>query len=543
MSESKDNKMTAHQKKHLVVQIIRDASRLSILALVVIVVYMSLYAHYRAARAMEDDQLLKGFSGAVLKQIHQRIERMEDPQAFLDQYKGTLWSMRLAGVDISDPLAAAEMAAGSHSFHWPLWLSILIPVVMTLVLGRVFCSWMCPAGLLFEWGHKLRKLLRLAEIKPGDVQFSHKNKYIVLVLGLATTAVFALPVFTLIYPPAVVSRLVHALIFGTSVTGMLLILGAIIAIEVFVSPRWWCRTMCPGGAIYAMLSKPRVVRVALIPSKCTGCRDCEPVCPMGIYPVTKSESIECDSCGLCLKYCPDDALVFTTGLPGVSSRKKFKKSKMPKPKIPAIAASIAILLALLVPADVARGHHIIGLPHYAYKENYPQAPTLEYPASTGPFDLVMTSYPGRPVPGETANIAFYIKNRDSSQPYAQPVLVRILQTASFGNDKELIPTTEVQAFDRTHKISVTFPDDGQYVVELTMQVEGQKEVIPFLMVAGNPSASKSTLIGIAIGLLAFVVVIRAIKIKRKRRENENKIETEAEKEDAPETPEPVGATK
>ena len=99
--------MTAHQKKHLVFQIMRDATRLSILALVIVVVYMSLYAHYRAARAMEDDQLLKGVKGTVLKQIHQQVDGMEDPQAFLDQYKGTLWSMRLAGVDISDPLAAA----------------------------------------------------------------------------------------------------------------------------------------------------------------------------------------------------------------------------------------------------------------------------------------------------------------------------------------------------------------------------------------------------------------------------------------------------
>ena len=57
-----------------------------------------------------------------------------------------------------------------------------------------------------------------------------------------------------------------------------------------------------------------------------------------------------------------------------------------------------IILAVL--ASSAAAHHILGLPHYSYKENYPQAPTLEYPAFTGPYDILLTSYPGKPVPQE-----------------------------------------------------------------------------------------------------------------------------------------------
>jgi ferredoxin-type protein NapH len=146
---------------------------------------------------------------------------------------------------LSDPLAVAEMTATSRTIYLPLWLSALIPVLFTLLLGRVFCSWMCPAGLLFELTDKLRRLLRLAEIKPGEVRFSHQNKYVVLVIGLLVAGTVGLPIFALVYPPAVISRLAHAWIFGTALTGMLILLGLMIIFELAVSPRWWCRTMCP----------------------------------------------------------------------------------------------------------------------------------------------------------------------------------------------------------------------------------------------------------------------------------------------------------
>ena len=310
--------MTRHRLTHLGIQCLRHASQALVLLLVIAVVYLSLYAHYRASRALEDDQFLSGPHGAVLKQIDKHVSTMDDPDAqkFLDGYKGTVWSMRIAGVDLADPLAAAEMTAASWTIHWPLVASIAIPVLVTLVLGRVFCSWMCPAGLLFELTDKVRGLLRLAEIKPAEVRFSHRNKYAVLLVGLVVAAITGLPLFALVYPPAVMSRVVHAWVFGTAVAGMLLLLGTIVALEVFVSRRWWCRTVCPGGALYGLLGWPRLLRVKLKRPLCTGCRDCEPVCPMGLYPVLQSSTIECDNCAACLGHCPTKALYVTVGMPG-----------------------------------------------------------------------------------------------------------------------------------------------------------------------------------------------------------------------------------
>jgi ferredoxin-type protein NapH len=536
--------MTRRQIRHVGIQVVRRCVQLSIVALVFGLVFLSLYAHYRAARALDDAQYTSGVNGSVIGAIDRGVGGMERPQEFLDGNKGTLWSMRVGGVDLTDPLAAAEMMSASKTVYVPIILSALLPLIATLLLGRVFCSWICPAGLLFEITGKLRKLLRFAELPPPDVKFSHRNKYMLLAVGLVVVAVVGLPVFAMIYPPAVISRLVHAWIFGTALTGMLALLALIVLFEVAVSPRWWCRTMCPGGALYALAGWPRLLRVKLDPLRCTGCKACIPVCEPGINPILQSDGIECDNCGVCIRHCGDDALFYTLGLPGKRSwslgtarRSHGRGAEAPAAPENSLqtkdddrnarsrsgrkltVVGPLLVVALLLPAR-AGGHHILGLPHYSYKENYPQAPTLEYPATTGPYDVLLTSYPGKPVPGESANLAFYIKNRDTGRPFDRPISVRVLQTFTFGRNREVLPATVVQPFEVPHKLSATFPSPGEYVVELSVEVEGRTEVIPFMMVAGDPTATGSILAAVGAGLGLFVVVVRAIKIKRARRVRE-----------------------
>ncbi len=498
----------------MLLQVIRRGVQAAVLVIVVGVPLLSLYAHYRAARVIDDEQLMAGMRGEVVtKMVHPLVDRLDDPQAFLDANKGTVWSMRLMGVELTDPLAAAEMLAASKTIHVPLLVSILLPVLVTLVLGRVFCSWICPGYVLFELSGKLRRLLRFAEIQPGDVKFSFANKYIFLLVGLVLAAVTSMPLFALIYPPAVISRAAHAWVFGTGLTGMLVLLGAMVAFEVFVSPRWWCRTMCPGGALYAVLGWKRAVRVKLVTTACTGCRECIPVCEAGINPITESGSIECDNCGVCLRHCGPKALYFTIGLPKRQSHGTVRRSRALPRKVAAAAAALTVLLS----PSPGFGHHILGLPHYSYKENYPQRPTLEYPATTGPYDVLLTSYPGIPTPGEPANLAFYIKNRVTKSVFAEAITVRILQTSTFGDNVVIVPPTRRRPFDNEHKLQVTFPIDGEYVVELTMMVEGRQEVIPFLMIAGDPSSASSVVLTASFGLIFGLVVIRAVQKKRLRR--------------------------
>jgi len=175
-------------------------------------------------------------------------------------------------------------------------------------------------------------------------------------------------------------------------------------------------------------------------------------------------------------------------------------------------ASVGVMF-LIVAAACA--HHILGLPHYSYKENYPQIPTLEYPAKSGPYQVLLTCYPGKPEPGEAANLAIYIKDEVNNEPYGQSIQVRVLQTFTFGRNLDVLPLTTVPLYSQPHELLVTFPNHGEYIVELTLDVEGKPETIPFLLVAGDPSATGSVLVAIGIFLAIFFIVVRAIRVKRR----------------------------
>ena len=83
---------------------------------------------------------------------------------------------------------------------------------------------------------------------------------------------------------------------------------AIVLVEVTISRRWWCRYVCPGGALYAVLGARRAVRVTLDAGACTGCAECVAACPMGLNPMRNQMGMDCDNCGECITSCNDGAL-------------------------------------------------------------------------------------------------------------------------------------------------------------------------------------------------------------------------------------------
>lgn len=500
--------------RHLVPLLRRCVQLIGILWLVLLPL-TALYVHYKESHTLHDLAPNTWREGAV-RGIAQVVAGNAERSRLVEQTHGTFWSARIFGVSLSDPLAGAEAILSSRSFYKPMLWSLLIPVIITLVLGRVFCGWICPMNTLLEGVDRARRLLKLAEIPEHDVRFSLKNKYFLLAVVLGLVGCTSIPFIALFYPPAVMSREMHVFVFGSTVgVGTFLIL-AICAFELFVSKRWWCRYVCPGGALYSLLGRFRVVRVVRNESNCVQCGECVRVCQFDLRPMlVQITGMECTNCGSCIRACNDDALSFRAMLP----HQEFTGSK-PAPPVKAESGLpklplLAVIIALLLPAS-AEAHHILGLPHYSYKENYPQAPTLEYPATTGPYDVLMTSFPGHAVPQERTTIAFYIKDRNTGLPYAYPVSLRVLQTYTFGTNRVILEPTLHEPTTNQHKYFVTFPQDGEFIVELTLNVEGKPEVIPFLMIAGKPSAALSIVTTLGITLGVFLLTVRAIRIKRKR---------------------------
>lgn len=281
---------------------IRITRRLSQLLVLVALFVIPALGRYQALLNQSDQvgiqrELAPRMVGKVLGDV-------ADPEPYTTALRGSVWTLRAGSLVISDPLAGADFGAATGNWMDPFLLTILIPVFLTLLLGRMFCGWVCPADLLFEVGGMLRRFARV----DTDVRFSRRTKYAVLGVGLVISAYFGTQTMAEIYPPRLVSGEIYGWIwyhrFGLGAWFLL----AIVAFETFVSERFWCRYACPGGALYSLLSRWRVVRLQVERANCDGCRECEWVCEFGLKPEAKDVGPECNNCGECLPVCHTGAL-------------------------------------------------------------------------------------------------------------------------------------------------------------------------------------------------------------------------------------------
>ena len=291
--------MASHTRPRTWIRVARRACQLLVLAALFVIPTLG---RYQALRNQSDQVGIERELGPRV--LDMALKDMRNPEPITAALRGSVWTLRAGTVVISDPLAGADFAAASGAWLDPFLLTILVPVVLTLLLGRMFCGWVCPADLLFELGTHLRRFARV----DTDVHFSRRTKYAVLLVGLAISAYLGSQTMAEIYPPRLVSGEIYGWIwyhrFGLGAWFLL----AIVAFEVFVSERFWCRYACPGGALYTMLSRWRVVRLQVDRPACDGCRECEWVCEFGLKPEAKDVGPECNNCGECLPVCHTGAL-------------------------------------------------------------------------------------------------------------------------------------------------------------------------------------------------------------------------------------------
>ena len=328
------------------VQVLRRVVQLSVVVIILLVPAVARYHNYVASR--EVDRVLERwdgtFAGSVIAGIDTAVRMLpggegervgevvrdrDRAMGYAQQLRGGAWSAQVGPLSMTDPLGAAESVAATRRFPRVLAVGLVVPLILTAMLGRVFCSWICPMGLLLEMTDKLRGALRFLELRPRDFRAARATKYALLVAGLVLAFVLSMPVLGYVYPPALLSRELHELMFhifdraelgrfGVSLRGvswMALVVVAIVLVEVTVSRRWWCRYVCPGGALYSLIGRARPVRVKLYEKQCTQCAGCVVACPMGLDPMRDRMGAECDNCGVCISACNDDALGYAIDVP------------------------------------------------------------------------------------------------------------------------------------------------------------------------------------------------------------------------------------
>ena len=100
---------------------------------------------------------------------------------------------------------------------------------------------------------------------------------------------------------------------ATAHLGMIIFLGTLL-FDLLVARRGFCRYVCPGGALYSLIGRYRVVRIRRIVESCNDCAKCNAVCEFGLDPLRDNFGQECNNCTACIAICPTDALDFTIKL-------------------------------------------------------------------------------------------------------------------------------------------------------------------------------------------------------------------------------------
>ncbi len=249
------------------------------------------------------------------------------------------WFSRLGGYPASiflelDPLVGLATAISTHTVYRWLWRGMLV-LVPTLLLGRVFCNWMCPYGTLHQFIGWVFNVHRNADnIDRNRYRSAYQIKYYVLVVFLVmaafgslqiglldpicllarTFAVAIAPGVDLAAGEAAIPALAfspgapHQRVFGGAWFVGLMIIG-LVGMNLVI-PRFFCRVLCPLGALLGVLSRFALFRIDRDLTKCTDCDLCLRRCEGASSPQAALRKSECFGCMNCIDDCPQDALAF-----------------------------------------------------------------------------------------------------------------------------------------------------------------------------------------------------------------------------------------
>lgn len=289
------------------------------------------------------------------------------------------WVSRPPGVEGWLPIASLMnlkvlLLEGRLPAVHPAGVFLLIAfLLISLLLRKAFCSWLCPVGTVSEWLWRLgRQTFRRSFRLPRWADLPLRSlKYILLGLFLYAVGSMSVPAIEAFLngPYGIIADVKMLNFFRYLSVTAAVVLGVLILLSVFYQ-NFWCRYLCPYGALLGLVSRFSPVRVRRDPEVCIDCAKCAKACP-SLLPVDQLLTVrspECTGCYDCIAICPaEGALWMSSG-----GRKR---------RIPAwaMAAAIAVLfLGIVGYARLTNRWHTY-LPDRVYFELVPRAHEFSHP--------------------------------------------------------------------------------------------------------------------------------------------------------------------
>lgn len=275
---------------------------------------------------------------------------------------------------LSNLLASKEFLAGSTL--------VFLTLLLTIAAGRAWCGWLCPLGTLLEWITPHRKKKQ----EPQPPPETWRNiKYGLLVVTL-TAAIFGNLTLLFLDPLTILFRTLTTSILppiDQLVTGIerslsaipflegpissfdelvrpailpglplyyrdaliyFLVFAGVIALN-WKAPRFWCRYLCPLGALLGLISKVSIFR-RVVGDDCRDCGVCSARCPTGTIDADRgyeSDPSECTMCLECLENCPRSTVKVERGWKPAAWRSYDPSRRQALASIGAAIAGVALL--------------------------------------------------------------------------------------------------------------------------------------------------------------------------------------------------------
>ena len=214
---------------------------------------------------------------------------------------------------------------------FPRLIAVVAIVPITIFFGRFFCGWFCAFGLFNDFVYMISsKVFKTKfKVKRKLDAILKLLKYFVLVFIIIVIWTKGNTLFDNSSPWDAFALITN---FPKAITSYFIgfVLLALITVGAIYIERFFCRYLCPLGAIFVLLSKFRKIKIDKLTEKCGKCRICTNNCSMGIN-LCKMEQVssgECINCLKCIDVCP---------------RSNPKISYMDENFNPAFASSIVII--------------------------------------------------------------------------------------------------------------------------------------------------------------------------------------------------------
>ncbi len=409
-------------------------------------------------------------------------------------FLGFPFSARVFGLETADPSMVLAYSMRTRTLRPELLLGLITPILLALILGKVFCSHLCPMRLLFELGQGVRRGLERLGVELPESRSRSRWGGWVLAGGLLATLASSTVVWLILLPYASFGASLFLLVTTGTLSGLAAVVAGWWLLDLLVAPGYFCHNLCPTGFLLETVSRFSLLRLRKVGATACppSCDLCQQTCPYGLEPAIERHHPACDNCGRCVAVCPSRRLVRRIG-----------------------SATVAGVAFFALAASPAHAHHNKGLPHYGYYENYPQVPTEEYVDFVGRWEIGATIFNFQGLDRRSADtpndvkIFLYLYDLEADRGYAGPLAVEIRRKGEVVSRFDRLQVDE----EAVYSTRETLPASGDY--QLVAWVEGEARPVP-LSFHVDLSTDRIRW-GLIAGLGAPVAVVFALALFGRRR--------------------------